>query len=414
MKYNFEKQEIDVSPQDVKAALGSFKEMWKRLRVPKNIKDKIGIIIALNTEGDKEKKRLKNDFIDEIHRYLLQSKIENQFYIIGYPQALTEKIIDDKFAFEYLVRSRAHFIVYGYLAQRNIDGENSYVFKLHGVVRHLPIIKPTHDRFQNEFIEALPAKITFPEKIEVLGFDFTWQSIGCVIKFIIGGAALVSGDLELSYKLYKELEADIKTFRSDIPVIQRISERIPFRVAETLRLLAERNYFMFVKTRDASHIIKSEKYITELQNIFPDDYKGHLIKAILLFFKGEVDSAINELVNINNGQDITWRYSLGFLYAFKGDIINALEQYKKIAYGPTSPNVPNDSEVFISDILEKHPNCIQLIFFRGLINFKVKNDNKLAKDDFTLFLNKEKANSYARLVDLAKKYLKEIHEQLGL
>ena len=43
---------IEFTEEDIRATFKMLGEAWKRLRVPKNKKDKVGIIIALKIEDD--------------------------------------------------------------------------------------------------------------------------------------------------------------------------------------------------------------------------------------------------------------------------------------------------------------------------------------------------------------------------
>lgn len=416
MKINFfPKSEIEITEQDVKATFKTLVEIKRRLIVPKNKRGKIGIVVALKTEKDKEKTRLENDLIQEIHKYLQSSKIADKFQVIQFPQKISEKIIDDKKAFEYLVRARGHFLIYGSLVQRNFDEKISYVFKLQGLVRHLPVTLYISNKLSREFAELLPQKIVFPEAKEVLGFEITQRWIGYVIKYIIGIAAFISSDIDLSFKLFNELEDELKNINesNDVPPVVEIKNRLPLRLIETLELFLDRNYFFFIRTRDREYVLKTKPFLDLLQRIAPDDYKAHQVRAIYYFFQDKIDEAIHEFDDIKD-QDIGWHYSLGFLLAYKGNIDKALEHYRKTFYKETGPNVVNDVDVFISEIIKNRPDLIQLYFFRGLINYKAKPDYQLAKEDFEYFLNQKESTRFPQLIKLSEKYLLDIKRHIGV
>ena len=66
---------IEITDQDIKSFVHFVKEIIERLFVPKNQKEKIGIVIALKTENESEKTRLENDLIKEVHQYLQVSDL---------------------------------------------------------------------------------------------------------------------------------------------------------------------------------------------------------------------------------------------------------------------------------------------------------------------------------------------------
>ena len=168
------------------------------------------------------------------------------------------------------------------------------------------------------------------------------------------------------------------------------------------------SHYTYIKSRNIEDLLKSKKLIKEIKIIDENNYGAKLQNSIICFLEGDIGSAINELSDINNNTDITWRYNLGFLYAYKGDIPNALENYKKTFYRNIDGNVYLDTEVFMSDFIEKEPDKIQLYFFRGLLNYKIKEDYELAKNDFEIFKEKGGYNKFSDLKELNEKYLSEI------
>lgn len=410
--------EFEFTPQDVASIFSigykKIKETKDNIYVPKNIKNKIGIVVALRTEKDDEKIKLENDLINELNTYLKNSKNGNEFNIVKFPQDIINKIQDNQTAYKYLAVAKAHFIIYGSIVKRKIQGKESYIFKLHGMVRHVPIPQLTNKIFSKEFSELLPYKVTFAEDDEALGFELTEHWVRYVIKYIIAIAAFVSGDLNLAKDLYLELETEIDKIGNNetIPVIHEIKRCLPARLSEVMLAYINFYYKIFTTTRDVNFILKTEQYLDKLRLVDPDNYAGHLSRAILFFFKNDLKSAIAELTDITNS-DVGWRYSLGFLLAYQGDINGALQNYQKTFYKPQTVNII-DIEIFMSEVLNKDPNKIQLNFFRGLINYKMKQDYRLAKEDFDFLVNHKNSVNFPELTTLASKYLGEINSHIGI
>jgi tetratricopeptide (TPR) repeat protein len=168
----------------------------------------------------------------------------------------------------------------------------------------------------------------------------------------------------------------------------------------------------YSQKRDAQYLTQLIPLLEELELLEPDNYHGRLMRAIILYKEGAVDDAINKL-SASTEKDPTWRYSIGFLYAFKGEIDAALEQYRKAAYKVAATGVINDIEIFVTEEIERNPQLTQLIFFRGLINYKSKPDYKLAREDFVAFLGSDGIKKYPRLKVLAEKFLGEIDVYVG-
>lgn len=416
MKY----KDLEIGKEDIEAAWNIIKESYLRIKVPKNQKNKIGVVFAIKTEKSEDKIKLESDFINELNRYLKESGEGEKFYIFKFPDSLTNQIADKIKAKELLIRSRSHFLIYGDIVQRKIKGSLNYIFRLHGMVRHKTIPYLIQQNFQKEFSELfLPQKFTFSESDETLGFELSSQWVGYVVKYVIGMAAFHSGDTILAEKLYNDLECEIKNInkgdRGDvIPVIYEIERRLPSRLSEVYTVYINMYYDAYAHTRNKDFIFACSSFLDRMSTVDPENYSAHLIRAILYFFKNEIDMAIDEIENLTLMPDNTWRYSLGFLYAFKGDIPKALENYKKTFYKPTASNVCLDSEIFISDVINENPKMTQLYFFRGLLNYKIKRDYTLAYNDFQYFINHNGSPISPELSILANKYIFEIENNLGI
>lgn len=237
--------QIEITEEDIRAVAKLSGEAWNRLRVPKNKKDKVGIIVALKTEDEKDKRKLEIELISELNRYLSDSGEDKKFNVYSFPENLSNEINNQNDAKELLIRSRGHLILYGSVVQRKFNSEDNYVFKLHGIIRHKPIQKIIQQQFAAEFTQLLPSKIKFLIKDEGIYFELTKDWIGFVIKYIVGIAAFISGDIRLADKLYHELINDLKSVKKGVPVIQIINERLPFRILEVSHIYLSSHYFTY-------------------------------------------------------------------------------------------------------------------------------------------------------------------------
>jgi tetratricopeptide (TPR) repeat protein len=407
---------FEITLDEIKGIWELFGEAGRRLVVPKVKRGRVGIIIAIQTEENQEKIRLQRDLIGELNNSLQHSELSQVFHVIQFPQSLSSKIDSPQAAKKYVWRSRGHFIVYGDLVQRNVAGTTNFVFRLNGLVVHRPIPQAVSNKLGKEFREFLPQKFMFPRTDELLGFEFSRVWLGNVAKYVIGIASMLSGDFDLATRLFISLEQELPKdkIHSENPIQEEFNKRLKVRIIEVLRANLLRQYNQFTHTRDRRFILESVKFTESLLKRNPDDYQGHLIQAMIHFFNGRINEAINTLADIKNNNDVTWRYSLGFLYAFKGDVDLALEQYRRAFYGNVGTNVVGDTEVFITEIMRENPALHQLLFFRGLINYKAKPDYALAKSDFEHFLATRGAEKLPRLTELANKYLSEIKLHIGV
>ncbi len=401
---------IEITGEDIQYLFVSIFKLFSQRVIPRNKRDKIGIIIAISAETPKEKIRLQNDLILELKGYLKSSDFTPNFNVISLSENHVNRISDYETALKYLKKIRGHFIVYGNISERMVNGEPNFVFRLNGIVVHRRISQIQKVQFAKEFAEVMPRRWRFPESKELFGFDITQQSLGCIIKYIVGIAAYVSGDFDLAYKIYMQLENELSKERmKQILPTKKIKERLAIRLTEASTAISRRLYFSYKKTKKLNYIEKMKKYLDLLQGISPNDYGTHLLRAIYIFLIDKnIDAAKNEVKKVRNPPDPTWRYSLAFLYAYKGELEKSRKEYNKAFKGSVPPHVIGDVEIFISDVLEKEPHKYQLYFVSGYINYKVKNDFVLAKKDFNTFIEQASKEKYQEEIRLAKIYIEEM------
>ncbi len=409
--------DIEITPEDFRAIFIIVNEGIKRISVPKNKKDKVGIVIAIKTENEKEKVRLENDLMSGVRGYLKLSDFSDSFYVIKYSENLCQKISDIETAADYLRRSRAHLIVFGSLAERNFNGVNNYVFKLRGVVRHLPIPAnhPAKKKLEEDFTKSLPGRFHFPEDKETFGFELTKGLIGYAIKLIIGSAALVSGDSIISCKLIKEVYHELSSQDESNPLVAELLKISRRRLIQALNLRIGQYHDLYALKRDNQIILDTEPFLKDLLDLGADDPTFIYGKAVLMYKQGSITPAIDFLKSMSYscGNDPLYYYNLGFLLAYKGEIDSALEAYKKAFHGTLPIGTLNDIDIFLSEEIESRPDLIQLRFFRGLINYKGKADYILAKEDFIRFLELDVNKTNPKLIELSNKLLSKIDSSVG-
>jgi hypothetical protein len=73
------------------------------------------------------------------------------------------------------------------------------------MVRHHPIKEEIQKQFSDEFRELLPGLMAVPTEDDLFSFEVRAAYIADVAKYIIGVAAMYSGDLEYARSLFEDL-----------------------------------------------------------------------------------------------------------------------------------------------------------------------------------------------------------------
>ena len=117
--------------------------MHKRNHLPNNKKGYIGIVICVETENDKQKNRLKNDFVKRIRELIAQRNLKNVINVIllsNYQAEYAIRVLEeyvknkqnkeaDKEWQKIRQRTQGHFFIYGGIKERQ-NGENRYYLDL--------------------------------------------------------------------------------------------------------------------------------------------------------------------------------------------------------------------------------------------------------------------------------------------
>lgn len=373
-------------------------------KCPKTKKGKVGFAICINCSNDEEREKIREDFIITLEKLIKRGNIGNTFQVITIPDHISEKIIDNESAQLLRQKCKAHFFLYGRVRLRDINKKKFHVIDLDGIVKHRLIPKEISQIISNEFAELLPKQIQIATENDLLTFNFTTELTEVIAKYIIGIAATVSGDLNYAESLFNDITSRINSFQTDFPVIVKIKQRTPLRLAEINEVRASIAHRSWTKNHDTASLEKMEEALSKINNPYLDRYRVRLLKSILLFLNNrDVNKAITILSKCKKDKDHTWRFNLAFLHAYKGELYKAIRQYKVLANPQNSEikaNILSQIEDFFCWVLEKEPEKYQLYYCLGFINSKIKGDTIQAISDFEKFLSSVKEGEFIKEKEL--------------
>ena len=232
---------------------GIWTVLWIILKnyFPKKRKDKIGIVIAIRTENEKQKLLIKNDLVEGMKKLLKENSLLDLFHLIvlqDYKAIKASKIIDDynnkkkefikkkKFKdfnkakenkiFEKLNKKiNGHFYIWGTIKKRQ-DIQPKYFINLDALVVHRPIKLIASRKIARDFKAIMPKDISFFENFEVPGFEIASSQIFMAIRYITGIAAFVSRDIFIAFKLHNGLQREINKYEPIPPNLKFISKKL--------------------------------------------------------------------------------------------------------------------------------------------------------------------------------------------
>ena len=415
--------------------------LYYKYRLPSN-NNRVGMIIAINTENDKQKIRVKNDFISRLNELIAENNLKSQLNVILLNNFQSEKVskilndytfkqneINKTFGEQELLKiktpkefkkwgklqnkTRGHFYIWGSIKER-LDTDQKYFFKLDALVIHNPVNKVIHEKLQKDFLTIWFKNISFIEKLELKGFQLTADLVFIAAKYIIGIAALISGDLFLANKLHETLENDFKKFTPIPPNILKIQGQLRPLLAEEYFLIG-RSYYL-----PRGDFNKSSQYLDKSIKINPKNYGGYIGKSLIEFVhEKNPQKALNSVLQAKwyAGEDGTWRYNLGFLLLYTEKFKEALKIYEDIKNNcyPGEESVVEEVINFNENILKCEKNKIQSYFIIGFIQYFKKENYPLAFSNFEKFIQYSNLlPKFSELEEQAKKYYGELKKKMGL
>lgn len=357
--------------------------------LPRNKKDKVGIVIAIYSENERERQQLKLDFIAKLKKDLKQEGLSKDCHIIFLKNHFSNQIFeadDQRSKVETLNKKiKAHFYVFGDIKKRpdGDDGEKFFLY-FQGFVTHKPIPRSLSRAITLEFSKALPQEINFFEKRGFKGFETSATLVHLAAKYIIGIAALVSNDPQFALRLHTGLKDQFNAYRPLPPNLQDIRNRIPILISDE-KLWISRWHF------ENNRLNESRKLLYEAIIENSKNYGAWLFKAIFDFLIDEnVAESVSSIKKAERCANDTyeWRYSKAFLFFWKGDYISALNICGKIRKQNYRDEELTLAQVrrFNLDILNRSSSLRpQLYFWMGYLSYFKEGNLPNALDDFEKF-----------------------------
>lgn len=377
----------------------------------KNAKNKIGVIVAISTENEDDKKRVTYDVISNLNNYINSKNISGWFKVISLDEKESVEIDNTNWK-KTVDKYKGNLIIYGHVSKRRINGRFNYLFKLEAGVVHSPIPLFVSNLLSSEFSSIFPRERYFPVNDELQGFEITAERVGLAVEYMIAVAIYFSGNFGQSLKLFVELDNNLKSLikTKDIDQIHILTKKVPLRITDVCLTVCDNLYNAYSLKRDKTFVKNAKVYLDLIDYYSPGNTRfKHFLSMYYFLIEKNNKSAIDVLKKVH---DPLQQYNLGFLYFVDNQLNEGLRCYKRALKRTIPPKTVTDIECFMEETLISEPSKIQLLFSMGLINLRLKEDYILAKSDFTEFINKSKNNpKYTDLQRLSKSYIQEINKK---
>lgn len=406
---------------------------YHRRKLPKNREDKIGILISLKTENDKEKSRLKNDTYARLKELIAANNLDGHINVTlatNYQAERLEPFLDkvanearkpqrdrDPLVMEHWEKIQSNmkfvFYVYGSVKERQ-HKENTYFIDNNMIVGHPPINEAKRKELTQDIVSIWSPQFRFPEKAEYGGFRFTAEFLYLEAMYIIGCAAFACGDISSALRLHTALDRELAAQQIH-PNFRSIAQRLRKLLSEEHRITA---YLAYVLEKDLS---KANTHVERCLQYDSQNYGGHITKSLIEYlYEGDPRKALQTITVGKKwapGSDGTWRYTQGFLQMTLERFPDALKTYRQIENNTYVAEEITLGEVieFNRQLLNRNPEHIQSLYILGFLAHVKQHNHPLALEYFDHFIRKARLKpKFKILVNEAQKYKGEIERNMGL
>ncbi len=379
-------------------------------RPPRARRNRVGFLVSLCCADDAESKRVREDFVFPLRQLIKSGHTGHLFHFIELPERIAKTIEDVDDAMEMRRKCRAHFMLWGRVRLRVLNGREHHVIDLEGGVAHKAVPDEVRHRLSQEFGELMPRHVSISTENDLLSFQFTSEWADTVARYVIGIAAAVSGDFDYAQALYSESLQRVNSKPGSFPIFLKLKERIPIRISELYETRASSAYLTWA----SNHTQPPVDFLgAALSQIAPSRLTRPDIvnlRAIHAFLKDRDTSEGIKFLKTANAQDSSiWHYNLAFLHAYQGNLRTAAMHYRKGARLVVNPTQLAQVEEFICWVLREEPANYQLAFCLGLLNWKAKGDHQQALADFRDFVSHGRPDEFRREKTLAAKWIQELN-----
>lgn len=382
---------------------------WLSRQPPITPDDKIGFLISISCTDDQESKQLQEDFVRPLRDLLKSGKTGHAFHVMEMPPHISSTTQDIDEAQALRIKCRAHFMIFGRVRLREINGKLVHVLDLEGAVSHNPVPEHISQTLSQEFTELMPRKLHVAKENDLLAFQFTSEWTDIVARYVIGLASAISGDWDYAETLFLDVKSKLHGKSTKFPIYLKLKDRVPLRISELYQARALANYRKWVESKNNDFLLKVEENLTHLALAHQESRETLYLRVILSFvLRGDTNDAIEIIKKIKEPENPLWHLNMAFLLGYQKKLKNAIRHYRIAAEIEISPELLSQVEDFIVWVLQEKPDQPQLYYCLGFINWKIKGDLVGAIQDLEKFLMSVALLGMEKEMELAEKWIKEI------
>jgi hypothetical protein len=189
-------------------------------RLPRVAKGNAGIVVGILCDDPQ-------DFVANLRQLIQQGGA--RFQLVELPSWSLDGVENPVAMGRLLQKVRGHFLLYGRVRLRNKDGKPAHLLAFEGMVRHRPVPDEVSRELSADFTKTLPRRVIIEKENDAFSFEVTSEWTDVSTRYVVGTAALISGDVAYAENLFLYVENKLKRSRISVEGVKEISRRLPHR-----------------------------------------------------------------------------------------------------------------------------------------------------------------------------------------
>lgn len=345
----------------------------KRISVPKNIKNKIWIVIAIYDWWETTWFDIKTDFVDSVKKHLNHSLMNT----ILLPNHKCEDINLKKIEKINKI-TKWHYWIF-WKVQKAKDWKTKCFIETNGAIFHAEVDHTVKTELAQDFSNIYPKGIEFEDERYKSWMNFSWEYTSIIAKYIIGVAALISNDPFTARDIHKNLYEEMLQIEKKDNVEAKFNKEYYKIIQEKIKFI--QNLELGFICSFFYHQDRAEERKTYLQERNKLCTKYNIQDWLLMNNLGIYEFLVNK--NIPKAKEYiqkwamlwvkVYRYSMVFLNIRNKEYKQAKKQMIKIFKKNDSFNT-RDVIKFTNNILSEYPERFEYIYRQALLYYR-KEDN---------------------------------------
>lgn len=387
-------------------------EYFKSKVYPKAKAGEIGIVIALEAEGESVHNQIHNDLIHNLKKLAGSGNSNRPFKIIALPPQHQKKIKSQDDAERVLEKCRSKLMIWGQAKARNVNGNEYTVIELNVIASHNLIVQPISVIFANEMRELIPERFLVPKDNNLLEMELNAVGMDLAAHYIVAVACYFSDDKPYALELFQVLERKLGALdathfseerKSHIALLKK---KVLLNIVNIYLRFARDEHMKWRRTRKVSFIEKANELAQKADAIIPNLYTTAIIGSVYSFIVEEnPGKARRILAKWTSTEDATWAFNIAFLCAFEGNLNRAAHFYRIGFRRESDSKVLLEIEEFLEWAMEQFPTKYQLHYSLGMMMFFGRDEVELGREQFRTFLRLVPSGEFKTQVSEVRKYL---------